>query len=344
MNNNTKMRKKSDICNSFEGFLIWGANNETNLPNFIELKASEVDEISFRRTLRNFVIITFLSSITIWILTNKINFERGDQAQFRYFCFFGYDLLYTVILDLFDDEISIFTNSFSFVLLLIIRGRQYIPIENFKKPFQPFDFSFAYLKRFFFVLIQFILCLIPLLKVIQKLDTSSNIMILYLSICLIPQIIFDYFIPLRNIKNTIYMFLVMYIRFFETSYYFLHFQNKSISLIIFAFILIFFQSLIFIIQSLLHSVLCVKKREKTIGFRNCNKTIETPTDCPICYCEINPHSHDYIITPCNHVFHVDCLTRWMNVDMICPMCRSNLQPIEVYSSFIFSRIIKIILK
>ena len=335
MNDNSKMRKKSEICNSFEGFLICSVNNESNLSNFIELKASEVDEFSFRRNLRNFAIITFFTSITICILTNKINVERQYQAQFRYFCFFGFDLLYCNILDLFADEISIFTNSFSSVLYLICIGRKYMSIENFKKPLDTFNISFAYLKQFFFVLIQFVLFLIPLAKVNEKLDSSSNIMILYLSICLIPQIIFNYFIPLRNIKNTIYMFLVMYIRFYEISYYFLHFQNKSISLIIFAFILIFFQSLIFIIQSLLHSVLYVKKREKTIGFRNCNKTIETPTDCPICLCEINPHSYDYMITPCNHVFHVDCLTRWMNVNMTCPMCRSNLPPIEVYSSFFF---------
>lgn len=31
-----------------------------------------------------------------------------------------------------------------------------------------------------------------------------------------------------------------------------------------------------------------------------------------------------IITPCNHVFHRDCLVRWMEVKLDCPVCRSSL--------------------
>ncbi|XBW38607.1 hypothetical protein QEN19_004196 [Hanseniaspora menglaensis] len=36
---------------------------------------------------------------------------------------------------------------------------------------------------------------------------------------------------------------------------------------------------------------------------------------------------EYMITPCNHVYHVECLTYWMNNKLVCPVCRSNLPPL-----------------
>lgn len=35
-------------------------------------------------------------------------------------------------------------------------------------------------------------------------------------------------------------------------------------------------------------------------------------------------NHDYLITPCNHIFHANCLYNWMDVKMDCPTCRSRL--------------------
>ena len=34
-----------------------------------------------------------------------------------------------------------------------------------------------------------------------------------------------------------------------------------------------------------------------------------------------------MVTPCNHVFHADCLEGWMIVRMSCPVDRSELPPI-----------------
>lgn len=36
---------------------------------------------------------------------------------------------------------------------------------------------------------------------------------------------------------------------------------------------------------------------------------------------------NYMITPCNHVYHHDCLSYWMNNKLICPVCRNNLPPL-----------------
>ena len=34
-------------------------------------------------------------------------------------------------------------------------------------------------------------------------------------------------------------------------------------------------------------------------------------------------------TPCDHYYHVYCLTTWMNRKLECPKCRKNLPPLEI---------------
>lgn len=48
-------------------------------------------------------------------------------------------------------------------------------------------------------------------------------------------------------------------------------------------------------------------------------------ECVICYTDIDTSDRTgYMIAPCNHVFHKDCLTQWMEVKMECPICRADL--------------------
>ncbi|KJE96786.1 hypothetical protein CAOG_07055 [Capsaspora owczarzaki ATCC 30864] len=50
------------------------------------------------------------------------------------------------------------------------------------------------------------------------------------------------------------------------------------------------------------------------------------TDCVVCMNEIPYTRRGYMITPCSHIFHTDCLQRWMDVKMQCPTCRQHLVP------------------
>lgn len=44
--------------------------------------------------------------------------------------------------------------------------------------------------------------------------------------------------------------------------------------------------------------------------------------CSICLVEDTEHMR--VITPCNHVFHTNCLLKWMKIKMTCPNCRKYL--------------------
>jgi hypothetical protein len=46
------------------------------------------------------------------------------------------------------------------------------------------------------------------------------------------------------------------------------------------------------------------------------------TECSICL--DNLQSKKVVKTPCNHVFHYDCIIEWMGVQMTCPICRESI--------------------
>lgn len=36
---------------------------------------------------------------------------------------------------------------------------------------------------------------------------------------------------------------------------------------------------------------------------------------------------NYMVTPCRHIFHAECLENWMDLRLVCPVCRETLPPI-----------------
>jgi len=51
-------------------------------------------------------------------------------------------------------------------------------------------------------------------------------------------------------------------------------------------------------------------------------------ECVICYTGVDPWMRNYMITPCDHVFHRDCLSEWLNHKLECPVCRASLPSAE----------------
>ncbi|KAJ9658408.1 hypothetical protein H2198_003692 [Neophaeococcomyces mojaviensis] len=63
-------------------------------------------------------------------------------------------------------------------------------------------------------------------------------------------------------------------------------------------------------------------------------------DCAICMNEIDVpvvskdekgsawlEQRKYMVTPCRHIFHSECLEGWMNLRLVCPVCREGLPPL-----------------
>jgi hypothetical protein len=51
-------------------------------------------------------------------------------------------------------------------------------------------------------------------------------------------------------------------------------------------------------------------------------------DCSICLENIINEEHKKITT-CNHIFHEECMARWMSLNHNCPLCRKNLD-LDIY--------------
>jgi hypothetical protein len=47
------------------------------------------------------------------------------------------------------------------------------------------------------------------------------------------------------------------------------------------------------------------------------------SDCTICLCNIEKKDKCKKL-PCNHTFHSECITKWLNVDLHCPICRFEI--------------------
>lgn len=77
------------------------------------------------------------------------------------------------------------------------------------------------------------------------------------------------------------------------------------------------------------SVLVEEQDER--GIEMTSLLLQSPStasiECVICYNPIEfSAGEDYMLTPCDHLFHGECLTRWTEVKLECPVCRCPLPP------------------
>lgn len=66
--------------------------------------------------------------------------------------------------------------------------------------------------------------------------------------------------------------------------------------------------------------------EEPVTSTNSPRAAAAPTlECSICYDAIDVRDRQkYMLAPCNHIFHRECLAQWMDVKMECPICRTEL--------------------
>ena len=57
--------------------------------------------------------------------------------------------------------------------------------------------------------------------------------------------------------------------------------------------------------------------------------VTSGADCVICMNHVKIRSSsERMVTPCNHFFHPECLTRWIDIKQECPTCRRALPPLS----------------
>ncbi|KAL6144063.1 hypothetical protein ACLB2K_054758 [Fragaria x ananassa] len=76
----------------------------------------------------------------------------------------------------------------------------------------------------------------------------------------------------------------------------------------------------------------IRSRIPAVRFDSvCN--LKTEHDCSVCLSEFQPESEINHLT-CGHVFHQDCLEKWLNYwNITCPLCRTPLMAVEETSCF-----------
>lgn len=105
------------------------------------------------------------------------------------------------------------------------------------------------------------------------------------------------------------------------------FQEKEHVLPVASFVWLMVQLVVLLVQ-LYNPRLWISTRFLPESY-NYFRPFEVPdTTCSICMTDIDGKNRkEYMVTPCDHVFHTSCLESWMQFKLQCPTCRSSLPPI-----------------
>lgn len=61
---------------------------------------------------------------------------------------------------------------------------------------------------------------------------------------------------------------------------------------------------------------------------------ESADNCAVCLYEFERHEEIRRLANCRHIFHRNCLDRWMDLDRkTCPLCRTQFVPYDMQSAF-----------
>lgn len=103
-------------------------------------------------------------------------------------------------------------------------------------------------------------------------------------------------------------------------------ETYSVTLGIGITIYILFQLFIMFMQSKFGGYFFLPSKCQPSRIDYLDEPIPDNSQCPICMCDVI-NGDNSIMTPCHHAFHKSCLSRWLDEEMICPICRNTLPPI-----------------
>ena len=152
---------------------------------------------------------------------------------------------------------------------------------------------------------------------------------------LIPQIVFS---AVNNKKKTIGLIFIFSLIFAQLcsvyllieynpnkDYYFKGYTTTEI--IKYPAIWVSLQLFVIILQTIFGGAFFIPKESRRPHFSYIAEKPPPDSECAICLGIIGDEE-EYYSTPCHHYFHQECLSRWMEENAICPICRAPLPPIE----------------
>ena len=83
------------------------------------------------------------------------------------------------------------------------------------------------------------------------------------------------------------------------------------------------QTIIVLLQNKFGGAFFLPKKFRARGYNYSAVPVPPGTECSICMTLIE-EGDETMSTPCHHGFHKECLSRWMQEQMICPICRARL--------------------
>jgi hypothetical protein len=148
----------------------------------------------------------------------------------------------------------------------------------------------------------------------------------------IPQIVHSVRSPTRKTKDVTFLLLISVSRLFPV-YYFSCYRGNILSLYspmtaVATTVYVGLQLVIVLLQNWLGGAFFLVKRLRPVTLFDYRALVpEDGIECSVCLTQM-AQGEQAMRTPCDHLFHSDCLLRWMDVQMVCPVCRRVLPGID----------------
>jgi hypothetical protein len=143
----------------------------------------------------------------------------------------------------------------------------------------------------------------------------------------IPQISHSIRSPVRKTDDVSFLLIISLTRLVPVWYFscykgnILSVARPSVALWVTVYVGI--QLTIILLQNWLGGAFFLARSMRPIPFDYRAEALPDEYQCPVCLFPIHT-GDDTMVTPCHHGFHAGCLTRWMQEQLVCPVCRREL--------------------
>ena len=315
-----------------------------NTPNKVTVFAHQFNHplfVSEGKILGVITSIQILLNYVAWSHLSK-NFKSliafNSLSMESFILHIGFDFSYTLFIFSFSIEYPEFVLLFSFIFVVMVSVYFSVQIKtlcliwkatnNDFNEMSPEDIKFVLFKLF--TEISFFMCMCSL--AISTAFETPYVSLPLLYSFFIPQIVHSARKATKKNKDTVFIILVAIQRLIPVWYFGYYKMNlmemcePKVSYYITIYVAV--QVFVLLLQNAFGGTFFLPKRFQKASF-SYHQSIPSDQicECPICMTEIDPENpNGTMVTPCNHAFHAQCLSRWIEEQLVCPVCRQPIPP------------------